>query len=112
MDNLDDLIPFSDAGECKPRLRRMLARGGLARWFDGKQTRVLDSSGGVQAIPLPWPLSVIQPRFIQLRIYNGEDIVATPPVFEHTYKKSEMEPAMDQFLRGAAPTDSVQFTEF
>ena len=107
----EDIIPFADVGECRPRLRRTLLQGGLARWFDGKQTRLLDSTRAVQSLArLPWPLSMIQPQFIQFAIFDGAEIVQATPVFEHTFKKSEMEQAIDAFLQGSSPTDCVQFT--
>lgn len=112
-----DNLPLCPADECRPRLRLMLVRGGMAKWYDGHHTRV------VCHIPelhrplqrLPWPLSTIQPHLIEFRIYDGDSgdwaLPGAEPVHRHLYKKSEIETAIDAFLRGSEPDDVITLSE-
>ena len=72
MSFFDKLIP-APAGECRPRLARMLENGGTASWFDGKYTMVLCHNRAAHRPmqKLPWPLSLTQPHLMEFSIYEG-----------------------------------------
>ena len=96
----EDLFPFAEAGQCRPRLCRMLNRGGSASWFDGKQTRVLSDTRAVQpVVRLPWPLSLFQLGFIEVLVYDCKETVNKRPISERTFRAHQSDQAIDAFLR-------------
>ena len=62
---------------------------------------------------------MVQPHLIEFTIYEGDSqgewgsagYTLKKPVHEHLYKKSEMEVAIDAFLRGSEPNAAVIITE-
>ena len=122
---LDDYeIPFTYAGECRPRLRDALQRGGFGFWFDGNNTREIDSTKAIQPLVhttrmtgvfgLIQPvLAAFTPHYIHLRNYQrniygtGRRNDSPTPIFEHLYEISEIEQAMDEFLGGSRSIDPI-----
>ena len=106
----DNLIPFAEVGECGARLRRVLARAGMVSRFNGKHKWILDASRAIQPVfSLPWPLSIFQPKLLELRIYDRKDTIGVEPVYRQTFKESQTEEAIAAFLQGSTPTDQVMF---
>jgi hypothetical protein len=105
---------------CRPRLRETILAGGVAEYFDGTNTRVLDAGRAIQplihTIPMSGLVGLIQPllkmvapKYVELRFYAGQKSqVGVQPIWEHPYKRSELATAIEQFLQGASPTAQVR----
>lgn len=93
----------------------MLQNGGMANWFDGKNTRVLCHIPAIHRPiqRLPWPLSVFQPHLLEFRVYEGDGWTkaGAQPIQQALFKKPEMEHAIELFLQGAEENAAIIITE-
>src|ERR1035441_8710090 len=118
----DDVpVPFTTVARCRPHLHRILAQGGSAAYFDGKQSRELEHSPAIHGpgpfgLGLSGLLSLFQRHKIALRFYEGnvadKDLTNIKPVFERLYSQWTSEMAIIAFLQGADPAETVIIIDY
>lgn len=54
--------------------------------------------------PLPWPLSLVQPREVKFTVENSSGQIITTRIF----KRSEIDDAIRTFMKGLSPDDEVR----
>ena len=81
-------------------------------WTDGKHTKGVYHLRSLHrpANILPWPLSLVQPHQVELRIYEGNFVFNAEPIYQQLYKKAEIPKVIEEFLRGSIPNTLVSFS--
>ncbi|MEI8290690.1 MAG: hypothetical protein WCH99_14580 [Verrucomicrobiota bacterium] len=123
MEPTESVFGFTDVDvrNCRPLLQTTLLSDGSADYFDGTNSRFLYAGPSIQAPVHIMPMSgffgaiqpllrMVTPKHVQLQIYAGKNYQpgVDRPIWEHLYKKSELTVAIEQFLQGAQPTDTVR----